>query len=198
MKLLRTIRLDPSDTFVFEQAAEPGEWAVPGSFAFMNEDPDKLQGKARVAFRSGFLGIDSFGWSTLAQIVEATNADRAAAVGLLAQRLMTKFGAPDMAAAGALTGTVTLPDPHSPVAIPAHLHIDGIEIAMNIVPQGQPLNPPDFDSITLRRRFSTARFELPLGTGNSGKWLHISSRWINSHYPDLSGHWGPMATILIP
>ncbi|HVD73162.1 MAG TPA: DUF6505 family protein, partial [Xanthobacteraceae bacterium] len=27
MKLLRTIRLDPSDTFVFERAADPGEWA---------------------------------------------------------------------------------------------------------------------------------------------------------------------------
>ena len=30
VKLLRTIRLDPSDTFVFERAAEPGEWAVSG------------------------------------------------------------------------------------------------------------------------------------------------------------------------
>ena len=28
LKLLRTIRLDPSDSFVFERAAEPGEWAV--------------------------------------------------------------------------------------------------------------------------------------------------------------------------
>ncbi|MFX6803743.1 DUF6505 family protein, partial [Acinetobacter baumannii] len=27
MKLLRTIRLDPSDTFVFPRVAEPGEWA---------------------------------------------------------------------------------------------------------------------------------------------------------------------------
>ncbi len=101
MKLLRTIRLDPSDTFVFAQAAEPGEWAVPGSFVFMNGDPDKLEGKARVAFRSGFLGIESFGWSTLAQIVEANEAEHASAVGLLARQLVAKFGAPDMAAAGA-------------------------------------------------------------------------------------------------
>ena len=28
MKLLRTIRLDPSDTFVFDPPAEAGEWAV--------------------------------------------------------------------------------------------------------------------------------------------------------------------------
>jgi hypothetical protein len=101
VKLLRTIRLDPSDTFVFERAAAPGEWAVPGSFVFTNQDPDKLEGKARVAFRSGFLGVDSFGWSTLAQIVEATADDRAAAIDLLAQRLMAKFGAPDRATAAA-------------------------------------------------------------------------------------------------
>ncbi|MEY3552369.1 MAG: hypothetical protein RL735_717, partial [Pseudomonadota bacterium] len=31
MKLPRTLRLDPSDTFVFARAAEPGEWAVSGS-----------------------------------------------------------------------------------------------------------------------------------------------------------------------
>ena len=46
MKLLRTIRLDPSDTFVFDKAAEPGEWAVPGAFAFLDADPPALQGKA--------------------------------------------------------------------------------------------------------------------------------------------------------
>ena len=51
MKLLRTIRLDPSDTFVFEQAAEPGEWAVPGSFVFWNQDPSSFEGKKRSAFR---------------------------------------------------------------------------------------------------------------------------------------------------
>jgi hypothetical protein len=101
MKLLRTIRLDDSDTIVFENAAEPGEWAVPGSFMFMNANPDRLEGKARVAFRSGFLGIDSFGWSTLVQIVSASEADRAQAVELLAYQLMAKFGAPDIAAAAA-------------------------------------------------------------------------------------------------
>ena len=32
--------------------------------------------KQRVALRSGFLGIDSLGWSTLAIVTEATEADR--------------------------------------------------------------------------------------------------------------------------
>jgi Family of unknown function (DUF6505) len=96
---LRTIRLDPSDTFVFERPAEPGEWAVPGAFFFANADVAALEGRARAAFRSGFLGIDSLGWSTLVQVVEATEEDRVAAVDLLARRLVERFGAPDLAAA---------------------------------------------------------------------------------------------------
>jgi Family of unknown function (DUF6505) len=101
VKLLRTIRLDPSDTFVFERAAEPGEWAVSGAFAFWNADPEQLQGKARSAFRSGFLGVGSLGRSTLVQVVEASVDQRAALVEALAQRLVAEFGAPDLAAARA-------------------------------------------------------------------------------------------------
>jgi hypothetical protein len=99
MKLLRTIRLDPSDTFVFERAAEPGEWAVSGAFIFADADPDTLAGKARAAFRGGFLGMPSLGFSTLVQIVEASAADRASLVEMLAQALHQRLGAPDMAAA---------------------------------------------------------------------------------------------------
>jgi hypothetical protein len=101
MKLLRTIRLDPSDTFVFERAAAPGEWAVSGAFVFWNQDAEKLEGKARSAFRGGFLGVESLGWSTLAQIVAADEADRAALTERLAQQLVAQFGAPDIAAARA-------------------------------------------------------------------------------------------------
>jgi hypothetical protein len=101
VKLLRTIRLDPSDTFVFERAAEPGEWAVSGVFMFADADPERLDGRPRAAFRGGFLGVPSFGWSTLAQIVEANEADRAALVDLLAQQLLERLGAPDMSAAQA-------------------------------------------------------------------------------------------------
>jgi len=99
MKLLRTIRLDASDTFVFEKPAEPGEWAVSGVFAFWDRDPTTLEGKARSAFRGGFLGIESLGWSTLVQIVEASEADRAQLVDKLSRQLMHHFGAPDLAAA---------------------------------------------------------------------------------------------------
>jgi len=99
VKLLRTIRLDPSDTFVFERAAEPGEWAVTGAFMFSGIDPATLEGKARAEFRAGLLGVASFGWSTLAQIVEASEQDRAALVGLLATQLVEHLGAPSLAEA---------------------------------------------------------------------------------------------------
>jgi hypothetical protein len=99
VKLLRTIRLDPSDTFVFENPADPGEWAVTGAFMFDNIDPATLEGRARAAFRAGFLGIHSLGWSTLVQIVEANEDDRKAAIETLAAHFLARFGAPSMAAA---------------------------------------------------------------------------------------------------
>lgn len=99
LKFPRTIRLDPSDTFVFARAAEPGEWAVSGAFVFWNRDPATLEQKQRVALRSGFLGIESLGWSTLAIVTEATEAEREAMIERLAAQLMEKFGAPDIAAA---------------------------------------------------------------------------------------------------
>jgi len=101
VKLIRTIQLDTSDTFVFAGAAEPGQWAVSGAFVFWNANVGKLEGKVRSAFRGGFLGVESLGWSTLVQIVEASDADRAALVERLAQQLVTHFGAPDIAAARA-------------------------------------------------------------------------------------------------
>jgi hypothetical protein len=99
MKLLRTIALDPSDTFIFDAPAEPGDWAVSGAFRFCHRDPAKLSGKDRSAFRSGLLGVQSWGWSTLAQIVHATEDDRRAVVELLTKQLVERFGAPDIATA---------------------------------------------------------------------------------------------------
>jgi hypothetical protein len=99
VKLLRTIQLDASDSFVFEKPAEPGEWAVSGAFAFAGDDPANLCGKARSAFRAGFLGLASLGRSTLVQIVQASEADRGAVVDMLAAQLVVHFGAPDVCTA---------------------------------------------------------------------------------------------------
>lgn len=101
LKLPRAIRLDPSDGFVFRKAAQPGEWLVTGSFLFTPDSVAGLDTKGRVAFRSGFLGIGSFGWSTLAVVTEVTVEQRQQAVAQLATQLVDKLGAPDLAAARA-------------------------------------------------------------------------------------------------
>lgn len=101
LKLPRAIRLDPSDGFVFRKAAEPGEWLVTGSFLFSPESVAGLDTKGRVAFRSGFLGIASFGWSTLAVVTEATNEEHEQALEQLAAQFIEKLGAPGLDAARA-------------------------------------------------------------------------------------------------
>ena len=98
-RLPRTLRLDASDTVIFDQAAEAGEWAVPGGFSFWDEDPAHMAGKRRQAFRGGFLGLGSFGWATLVEVAEASAADRAAALAALATHIRQAHGAPDEAAA---------------------------------------------------------------------------------------------------
>lgn len=98
MKLPRAIRLDPSDTFIFERAAEPGEWAVSGAFLFAGADPEAMGAKERHAFRSGFLGVGTLGFSTLATVSFASVEERAQAVSTLADSFL-KLGAPDRAEA---------------------------------------------------------------------------------------------------
>lgn len=101
LKLPRTIRLDPSDTFVFGHPAEPGEWAVTGSFLFWDRDLAGLAGKARAEFRAGFVGVTSLRFSTLVVVSEATGAERDAAIEALAGHIRARFGAPDLDAARA-------------------------------------------------------------------------------------------------
>jgi len=100
-RLPRTLRLDASDTLVFPRAAEPGEWAIPGGFMFWDDTGETLTGKRRQAFRAGFLGLGSFGWSTLVEVAEASFADRRDALDALAAHIRAEHGAPDDAAARA-------------------------------------------------------------------------------------------------
>lgn len=98
-RLPRTIRLDASDAVVFARAAAPGEWAVPGTFLYWGRAEGSLGRKEAIAFRSGFLGVESFGHSTLVTVQPATPAERAAAVEALAAALVAHLGAPSLAAA---------------------------------------------------------------------------------------------------
>lgn len=96
MKLPRTIRLDPSDTRVFNAAAEQGEWAVTGTFAFVDCMPSEMDNKAQLAFKSGWLGLGNLGRSTFVQVSVAPDEDAAAATRALAAHLFKDYGAPDM------------------------------------------------------------------------------------------------------
>ena len=101
MRFLRALRLDDSDDEIYPLAAAAGEWVVPGTFAFTfaERDPGQLDSGERAAFRHGFLGLTSFGWSTLAVVVDMPDADRRQVLERLARHFVEQYGAPDMDAA---------------------------------------------------------------------------------------------------
>ena len=99
MKLPRTIQLDRSDLEVFPRAAEPGEWAVSGGFAFADCDPARLDRKEALALRSGWLGTESFGRSTLVEVAEIEEAAFFQVVERLAAHFVAHYGAPDLVSA---------------------------------------------------------------------------------------------------
>lgn len=99
MKLPRTIQLDRSDLRVFRHAAEPGEWAVSGGFAFADQDPAELDRKDSLAFHSGWLGTESFGRSTLVEVAEIEEAAFFQVVERLARHFVERYGAPDLVSA---------------------------------------------------------------------------------------------------
>ena len=87
MNLARTIRFDASDLNIFPVAAEEGEWAVTGSFTFQHLREDQITGKVRQAFANGFLGVESFGYSTFVAVASASPEARAA----LRDQLIRRF-----------------------------------------------------------------------------------------------------------
>lgn len=99
MKLPRVIRLDQSDVYIFQPAAEPGELAIPGGFAFAAGDPGELDRKQQLAFRNGWLGLDSFARASLVEVAEVEEAEFFAAVERLARHFVEAYGAPDLGAA---------------------------------------------------------------------------------------------------
>jgi hypothetical protein len=99
MKFPRTIQLDSSDGQVYERPAIPGEWAVPGSFAFLDVDLSEMTSKQRQAFGRGFLGTESFGWSTLVEVAEIDAVEYEAVVQRLANHFVDHCGAPNLDAA---------------------------------------------------------------------------------------------------
>lgn len=102
MRFPRAVQLDASDAHVYEHHAQAGEWVVSGSFSFWDRPAGELSGKRRAAFRHGFLGTESFGWTTLARIDEIGEPELLAVIERLAQHLLERHGAPDIWAARAV------------------------------------------------------------------------------------------------
>ena len=98
----RVVRLDDSDARIYRSAARAGEWAVPGAFAFLEVDLEQADGPVREAFRRGFLGTESFGWSTLVQVEEISLYEYTAVIERLAGHFVERHGAPDLPAARAV------------------------------------------------------------------------------------------------
>ncbi|MEM9425602.1 MAG: DUF6505 family protein [Pseudomonadota bacterium] len=99
MNFARVIRLDESDLEVFREAAQPGEWAIPGSFAYSNWTEDELEGKPAQEFKHGWLGLKSFGRASVVAVSSITEAERDALVDILAFHFIESWGAPDVASA---------------------------------------------------------------------------------------------------
>ena len=96
MKFARTVQMDASDQNVFENPAEPGEWAVTGTFEYADADPAGWSNKQQLAFKSGWMGLGGFGRSTFVQVAVVPDAQVEEAVRALAAHLFERYGAPDM------------------------------------------------------------------------------------------------------
>jgi hypothetical protein len=96
MRFPRVIRLDASDAYVFSPAAEAGEWAVPGSFAFFGVEAASLEGKEKIAFASGWLGTESWGRASLVEIAEIDEAGFHRVIERLARHFAERYGAPSL------------------------------------------------------------------------------------------------------
>jgi hypothetical protein len=101
-RLPRTVRLDVSDESVFDRAAPPGEWAVAGGFLFIGRADEAMVSTEHNAFTCGFLGVESFGWSTLVSVEPAGEAEVAATIETLARHFLRDLGAPSLAEARAV------------------------------------------------------------------------------------------------
>lgn len=142
MKLPRTIRLDGSDPRVFTHAAEAGEWAVTGTFAFVDATPNEMDNKTQLAFKSGWLGLGSFGFSTFVQITVVPEGEDEAAARALAAHLFEVYGAPDMlmamtAAKSEIAYAASLCDQPAGtlLAIEREMTEDGITEKIRVIPR---------------------------------------------------------------
>ncbi len=100
MRFLKAVRLDDSDTRVFgaDGAASADEWVVSGGYAAAGGGI----GEHTLGHRDNtFIGVESHGRCTIAEVHEIDPATYRALVGQLAQHFLDDLGAPSLAAASA-------------------------------------------------------------------------------------------------
>tara|TARA_B100000131_G_scaffold191680_1_gene184270 strand:+ start:115 stop:594 length:480 start_codon:yes stop_codon:yes gene_type:complete len=94
MKLAKTIRFDKSDLNVFEIVSDEGEWAVSGAFEYSKDTISSLSGKRKQSFANGFLGLNSFGRSTLVTVTSINKDEKILLINNLANYFVKSYGAP--------------------------------------------------------------------------------------------------------
>lgn len=99
MKLARAIHFDESDMRVFHSPARTGEWCISGGFEFSNWSQGDLVGKAKQAFSTGWMGLETFGRASLVAVAQIEPFEREALARSLAQHFVDIYGAPSVDAA---------------------------------------------------------------------------------------------------
>ena len=99
MKLAKTIQLDDSDKKVYLTSAEQGEWAVTGTFLFTDIDPTSWNKKQQISFRDGWLGTDTFGFSTFVQVSDFSEKQKDEVTHKLSAFIYETFNPPGMLSA---------------------------------------------------------------------------------------------------
>jgi len=96
MHLAKTMRLDISDTKIFPNPAETGEWAITGTFSYVDVDYGGLNSKEKIAYKSGWLGLGSFGRSTLVCVTVIKEFEHQQIIRQLSEYIFSQFRAPSM------------------------------------------------------------------------------------------------------
>jgi hypothetical protein len=66
---------------------------------FVEKEAAELEGKLLQAFGHGFLGTETFGWSTLVEVAEISESEYQSVIDRLAEHFVQSYGAPDVVTA---------------------------------------------------------------------------------------------------
>lgn len=119
MNFARAIHFDESDVKDFHSPARTGEWCISGGFEFSSWGQNDLEGKARLSFASGWLGLETFGRVTYVAISDIEPAELERITQNLAEHFVQFYGAPSVESAlgvarAEITDMSDLCDGHAP------------------------------------------------------------------------------------